>query len=44
MDSDSESDLGYEAEVDTDMEVGGEERSASGGVSGSSGEDWSGAE
>ena len=36
-DSESELDLEYEAEVDTESEVGGEERSASGGVSGSSG-------
>ena len=43
MDLESESDLESEAEVETEPGVGGEERSASSGVSRSSEEEWSGA-
>ena len=43
-DLESESDLESEAEAETHSEVGGEERSASSGVSRPNGEEWSGAE
>ena len=42
-DSESESEVESEAEVDPEPEVGGEERSTSSGVSGSSGAEWIGA-